>query len=313
MRLTRSSLYGWVASGLAVILLAAVSACSSPAAGTGVPIPPGPRPAHLVVILEENQDLWDVLHRPGYSYLASLYSTGYGFKHYAAIAHPSAPNYRAMISGVPGPLSDTSARFGYYTNKTVFDQLSAAKVSWAWYAEGMPHACYGKLTATSSATQGQYALRHVAALEYASITRDPAKCSHVQPLTALDPAHLPAVAFITPNICHDFHGLPPHGSDPFPNCVKKSTALWKNSDAWNHAMISKLTAAGATVWVTFDECCGQANPEGPDYLAETGAGVKPGLNRTSVLNHYSILRAIEHWYRLPYLGGARDVQPVPLG
>lgn len=296
------------------LIIAAAAAALAAAAVMVIPSHPAAaaRPRHLVVIVEENNGLWSVQHKDGFQYLASLYGTGYGFHHYAALAHPSAPNYRAMISGQTGPLTDTSARFGAYTNATVFDQLTAHGISWAWYAEGMPSACYHGTSYMDAASQGEYVLRHVAALEYSQITGS-AKCQDVLPLTSMDPASLPAVTFITPNLCHDYHGIPPGSYDPFPNCVKKTTALWHNSDSWTQSLVGKLTAAGATVWITFDECCGTTAPYQPEYMAEAGAGVTPGANWATGLNHYSILRAIEAWHGLPYLGGAKNVKPLPLG
>ena len=70
-----------------------------------------------------------------------------------------------------------------------------------------------------------------------------------------------------------------------------------------------LTAAGATVLITFDECC--AATLSPMYALETGPAVTPGSDGTSY-SHYSVLAGIENAYGLSLLGGAATANPIPV-
>lgn len=293
---------------LAVMALLGLAAPQQAASGST-------RPAHLVVIIEENNGLWTVQHKAGFSYLDSLTHTGYWFAHYAAVTHPSAPNYRAISAGLTGPLNDSSAGFGTYANASLFGQLTKKGVRWAWYGEGMPATCASRRTYQDPATDGTYVLRHIGALQYADVTGKLSSCqAHVRPLSRLDPANLPAVTFITPNLCDDFHGIPSGSYDPYTDCVKGTTALFTRSDNWAASLVPQLTAAGATVVITFDECCGTNVPEQPDYLAETGAGITPGENTSTGYSHYSLLARIEAWNGLwPRLGNSATAKPLPIG
>jgi acid phosphatase len=153
-------------------------------------------------------------------------------------------------------------------------------------------------------------LRHDPGIFYDSVYHS-AGCQQVQPLSTLNYSSLPAVSFITPNTCDDMHGLTPTQltGTGFVNCLKSSDALEQRSDQWLSQIVPNLTAAGATVIITFDECCGPTL--GPEYAVETGAGVTPGSS-TAAYTHYSVLAAIEDAYGLPLLGGAAAATPLPL-
>jgi phosphatidylinositol-3-phosphatase len=85
--------------------------------------------------------------------------------------------------------------------------------------------------------------------------------------------------------------------------------LEQRSDQWLSQLVPNLTAAGATVFITFDECC--AATLGPEYAIETGPAVTPGSDGTSY-SHYSVLAGIEDAYGLPLLGGAATATPLPV-
>jgi acid phosphatase len=199
---------------------------------------------------------------------------------------------------------------GQYAGPSVWDQLTSAGVSWGIFEEGMPSACYSKISYNDPVTNGQYLLRHNPGTPYGTVFHS-AECQQVQPLTALNLSSLPAVSFITPNACDDMHGLTDAqlAGTGFANCLKASSALEQRSDQWLAQIVPQLTAAGATVLITFDECC--AASLGPGYAIETGAGVTPGSSGTAY-SHYSVLAAIEDAYGLPLLGGAATANPLPL-
>ena len=299
-----------VAAAAALGLLAGLGAAATAAPVTGAAQAP---PAHFVIIMMENHGLQDIVPNAAeMPYLNSLWSggTSLDFTRYYTLGHPSLPNYLGITSGFTQATSD-SVRPGQYAGPSVWDQLSRAGVSWGVYEEGMPSACYPGIRYNDPVTNGQYVLRHDPGVAYGTVYRS-AECKRVRPLRALRYSRLPAVTFITPNICDDMHGLLPGqlAGTGFVHCVIGSAALKKRSDHWLSRIVPKLTAAGATVFIAFDECCGSKH--GPDYAVETGAGVRPRSVGTH-LSHYSVLAAIERAYGLPLLGGAATARPLPLG
>jgi len=281
-------------------------------AGLSAAPPAHAAPPPIVIIMMENHSLRAVLNDPtDMPYLNSLWSggTSLDFPHYKALAHPSLPNYLGITSGFTQTTTDTGHP-GQFAGPSIWDQLTQAGVSWAVYQEGMPSVCYAGISYNDPVTNGQYLLRHDPGIFYNSVYHS-AECQQVQPLSALNDSSLPAVSFITPNTCDDMHGLTSTQltGTGFVNCLKSSDALEQRSDQWLSQIVPNLTAAGATVIITFDECCGPTL--GPEYAVETGAGVTPGSS-TAAYSHYSVLAAIEDAYGLPLLGGAATASPLPV-
>lgn len=291
---------------------------AAPAVG-GAAAGPAPRtaaaraaPAPFVIIMMENHSLHQVLNdRTDMPYLNSLWrgGTSLDFTSYATLAHPSLPNYLGMTSGFTQATSD-SVHPGQYAGPSLWDQLTQAAVSWGIFEEGMPSACSPLISYNDAATNGQYLLRHDPGVPYNTVFNS-AECQQVQPLTALSYTSLPAVSFITPNVCDDMHGLTATQltGTGFNNCLKASDPLEQRSDQWLSQIVPKLTAAGATVFIVFDECCSTALS--PGYAVETGPAVAPGSTGTSY-SHYSVLAGIENAYGLPLLGGAATANPIPV-
>jgi len=269
-------------------------------------------PAPFVIIMMENHGLHQVLDdRTDMPYLNSLWRGGASldFTSYAALAHPSLPNYLGMTSGFTQATSD-SVHPGEYAGPSIWDQLTQVGVSWGIFEEGMPSACSPLISYNDAATNGQYLLRHDPGVPYGTVYGS-AECQRVQPLTGLNYASLPAVSFITPNTCDDMHGLTATQliGTGFTNCLVASSALEQRSDQWLSQIVPKLTAAGATVFITFDECCSTALS--PGYSIETGPAVTPGSTGTGY-SHYSVLAGIEDAYGLSLLGGAATANPLPV-
>jgi hypothetical protein len=96
-----------------------------------------PRFRHVIVIVFENRDASQVLESPSAStfrWLAERYAT---LAHYDAVAHPSLPNYLALVSGsTHGIRSDCT---GCVLNApSLADTLAAHSLTWRTYVEHMP-------------------------------------------------------------------------------------------------------------------------------------------------------------------------------
>jgi len=283
-------------------------------------------PAPLIIVVMENHGYSGVIGNPNMPYFNQLWSEGIAgtgsvidYQQMYAVTHPSLPNYLAIASGsTQGQAGTDTATAGEFNAQSVWDQLTAADISWRVYEEGMPAvcsrvACYNDTAA--GGTDGQYVLRHNPATPFAPVYTS-AECQQVQPLSALNLTALPGVSFVTPNVCNDDHGIPSGTYDPYQNCVQDSTALVQRGDNWLQAHVSAWTAAGADVLVTWDEGTGSAGVNGTSgggriATVLTGPGVTPGQDSTQY-SHYSVLAGVEDRYGLPLLAGAATANPVPL-
>ena len=67
-----------------------------------------PRPAHVVVVVEENHGYSQIIGSSQAPYINTLASQGALFTNSSGIAHPSQPNYLAIFSGSTQGIIDDS-------------------------------------------------------------------------------------------------------------------------------------------------------------------------------------------------------------
>jgi hypothetical protein len=249
----------------------------------------------VVVIYMENKERSGVVGSSAAPYQNALLSTGINFTHYYGVTHPSLPNYLALANGLTdGKQGTDSITAGELTQApTLWNQLQKAGISWRVYEEDMPSACYG------GTTYNLYALKHNPATPFASVYKDAATCSHVLPFTQFDPAHLPQVSFVAPNLCNDEHDCP-----------------LSTGDSWLQANVEPMRKAGATVVLTYDEGSSGAGINGTAgggniYTVVVGSGIGPRVD-AGQYNHYSLLAAIEARFGLTELNNAATVTALPL-
>jgi hypothetical protein len=252
---------------LVIVFIATVAvACpGNTASENGVP-----RIAYVVVIVFENHERRDVLDSgdaPTLEHLASTYAQATA---YYAVAHPSLPNYLALVSGsTHGVTSDCTDCV--QTGPTIGTQLSAKHLRWAAYAEGYPRS-------------SRFAKKHVPFLYF------PDYASHVLPLERFNPRQLPSYSLIVPDLCHDMH-----------DC---SVAT---GDHWLRNFIRPLLNVKDTaIFIVFDEGTSNLGGGGNVPLIVAGTPVRRHAVFKDTTSHYGLLRTIEAALGLPYLGKARS-------
>lgn len=250
--------------------------------------------SHIFLIVMENKDYGDIIGSAAAPYLNSL-AAQYGLAtDYFAVAHPSLPNYLALIGGSTyGVESDCTSCFQNAPN--LADQLQSQGKSWKAYMEDLPRPCF------LGSDSGRYALKHNPWLYFDDVRNSPARCQQVVPLTQLDADlaanTLPNLAWITPNLCHDMH-----------DCSVG------DGDSWLASFLPKLLGAqawrdGGLILITWDEgssdagCCNAAHG-GHVPLLVIAPGMRQGFRSNSPLDHYSVLRTIEDAWSLGHLGAA---------
>lgn len=290
------SVGGWRArSALAALLLGgAVAGCTrftqhAPAGGSE-PAAIGHPFDHVVIVVLENANYGDVMKVP---YFATLATRGRLLANYHALAHPSYPNYLALITG--RRVQTSGDRVMVVNAPSIADPLEAHGLRWAQYADAMPAPCFPRDT-------GEYRRKHVPFMSIASVIHSPARCtSHVLPATAFDPTNLPAYAFYSPDMKNDGH----------------DTGL-RYAAAWLQRFLDPLLVPGrlpprTVVVVTFDESGGNVVTDSKNhiYTVLLGPAVQTGPADTTYHDHFDLLRTVEDDFGLtPLANGDSAARPI---
>jgi acid phosphatase len=233
-----------------------------------------PRLTHTVVIVFENHERSDILGSgaaPEFERLASTYAQATADY---AVAHPSLPNYLALISGSTHGVTNDCTDCPQY-GQTIGSQLSSKHLPWAAYAEGYP-------------SSSRFAKKHVPFLYF------PRSASHVHPLQRFNPRKLPAYALVIPDLCNDMH-----------DCSVTT------GDHWLHNFIAPLlTVEDTAIFIVFDEGTSNADRGGNVALIVAGTAVRRHSVFKAATSHYGLLRTIESALGLPLLGHARAATPL---
>jgi phosphatidylinositol-3-phosphatase len=233
-----------------------------------------PRLAHVVVIVFENHERGEIIGSgaaPTFDRLASTYAQATA---YDGVAHPSLPNYLALISGSTHGVTNDCTDCPQ-SGPTIGTQLSAVHRRWAAYAEGYP-------------ASGRFATKHMPFLYFA---RDR---SHVLPLGRFRPGRLPAFSLVVPDLCHDMH-----------DC-----SVATGDDWLRHFVTPLLTVEKTAVFIVFDEGTTDVGGGGNVALIIAGTAVRHHSVFAGVTSHYGLLHTVEAALGLAALGRARSMSPL---
>ena len=254
---------------------------------------------HFIMIVLENEDAIDVLRVP---YMDSLAKRGVLFDNFYAVAHPSYPNYLAMIAGRtfigdseharPDPIAYKRPDLGnaqlLIDAPTLVDGLEAQHTSWNAFAEDYPVEDQYPKQCDFTARSGLYVRKHFPFLSFKQFHDQPELCSHIRNLKWFRADSLAGYTFIAPNLANDGHDT------PLPVAVK-----------WLKGFLDPLLTNSAVmdstlIVVTFDEAAGTKRESAfgtkkPNviYTVLLGNMVVPGTRSNVPYNHFSLLRTIE--------------------
>ena len=265
-----------------------VQSVQSPPAHLG-----GGRPAHIAVIVMENEEYTDIIGSSSAPYingLARRYGLATGMY---AISHPSLPNYLALTGGstfgITSDCTDCSVPGGGLAG-----QLDAAHISWRGYMEDLPRPCF------TGSDSGGYAKKHDPFVYFRAFVSDASTCaSRVVALTQLAAdersGSLPAFIWITPNLCHDMHDCDVGAGDRFLSRLIPP--------------LMRLLGKRGLLLLTWDEgssdagCCRLATG-GHVVTIVAGPGARLHARLAKATDHYSVLRTIEDLFGVKRLNGA---------
>jgi len=247
--------------------------------------------SHIFVIIAENKSYERIIGpnsvAPNINRLAQRFGLASRF---FAEAHPSEPNYIAMLAGdtfgihdddafycTPGmrdPWCPKALKAGYVDHtvraRSLMDQLRARGLTWKAYMESLPQA--GSLAARWPTSEHpvpgmpaqMYAAKHNGFLSFLSVQRDDDRAQKIVDFQQFDRdlsrGQMPNYAHIVPNQCNDMHGRDAGPNVPA-DCVKSNTdALIARGDRVIGKVVQSImnsalwsASANAAVVITFDE------------------------------------------------------------
>lgn len=302
-----------------------------------------PRFDHVFIIMMENTGAQNVVGNPQMPMINRLINTfGYADNYYG-VTHPSLPNYVAAISG-SNWWSQSDDPTQQFNHSNIVDSLNARHISWAAYMQSIPYAGFTGQFSAGGASSALYVLKHDPFMLFKNVYANPREASHVQPLRNLTQAlrigDVAKYVWITPDVCHDMHGM--SGSAcPYSN----TQLLYSQGDAFVGQMVNAIMQSpiwnngNNVIFITWDEGDydgntangGWANTQGaPDSpILQPGSQVFPqggvygGANVPLIVisgmhpyhmvdhqatNHYSMLKTIEESWDLPLLAFTSDDQ-----
>jgi acid phosphatase len=277
----------------AVALLVVLGLLSSACTGAAAKRPAVPPFEHVIMIVLENKDRSAVVGSPNapfFNLMASRYAT---FTRYGGVAHPSLPNYLALVSGSTHGiwLDCTSCTV---SGQNLADTLEHAHLSWRGYAEDLPRAGF------TGAAHGRYGKKHMPFLYFRDVLRSRARLARIVPLTRfsrdLAAGTLPSFSLVAPNLCHDMH-----------DCSVSVGDRWLRS--FVRPLLTDPSLSQSVIFVVFDEPTSLL-PSVPVPALALGPLVEPGSRYTAKTSHYGLLRTIEDAWGLPKLGSSARIGPI---
>ena len=287
--------------------------------------PPG---AKVILVVLENKNEQPARERP---FLARLAREGRYLANYHAVAHPSQPNYIAMVSGsIEGvDRGDTNVTL----NRC---HLGKNLASWTVYAEGYPggqDACY-------LSDHKPYVRKHVPFLSFADVNCDHEDCrqnctTHIRDFrefaSAARSRSLPDFSLVVPNLDNDGHDY----QNERANDESLSNQALDVADKWLKDTFEPLLddphfRRDVILFVTFDENDDDFNLFGvyPSknnkvYASVWGGHVIPGPEIITYYDHYDLHRTFEAILGVDARQNcntvpgeyepARNFAPVPIG
>jgi phosphatidylinositol-3-phosphatase len=329
--------WGMTALGLIALVSMALAGCAflqggaSTGGASSSKVTNVPRYQHIFLIVMENHDYDDIIGSKQAPHLNAL-AHQYGLAtNYWAVAHPSEPNYIALLGGSTfGVVDDNSYTQNAINEPYLGSQLEAARLTWKSYQQGLP--APGFTGDTSDSAGNVYASKHNPFLNFLPHypeSQRAAEMANIVPGSQLaidlNSDAAPNFAFITPGLCDDMHGDPTCGDEDQLVSAGDSFA----NDTVTQIMQSSLWSHGnnAIVIVWDESTPGLAiGPKGIDAggghvptIVITSHGPR-GVTDSAAYNHYALLLTIEDAFGLgclqhscPVAGGVQAMAPLFAG
>jgi hypothetical protein len=272
---------------------------------------PNAKKVVLVILENTNPD-----HARAEPFLKCLVDSGAYLGNYYAVAHPSQPNYIALVSGsTQGVDGDSPA-----TLDRPFLGDEEHQLDWKVFAEQYKEERIGECNLSPKIDNTEYVRKHVPQLSFQYMQEDNAFCrAHVADTDAFFAAAkaytLPAFSLVIPNLKNDAHGS---NTDVL---FRPHAELLSDADGWLRRNFSGLIRdpefrRDVLLVVTFDENDTPWSRYGWDednkvFAVFFGDDVIPGRKEHALYTHYDLLRTIETIHDIkPMASGDRKARVI---
>lgn len=248
-------------------------------------------PLKIILLVFENTNYEQAITEP---FLGGVIAKqGVLLTDYHAVAHPSQPNYVALVAGSAlGVNSDDNVTLNA---RNIADLIEADSKTWRVYAEGYPGNCF------LGATSGRYARKHNPLVSFVDVQNDPTRCANVTNESSF-------VSDFTGRQLADFSMYVPDLNDDGHDTGAKYADKWFSAK-FGPLLANKQTMDGVLLIVTFDE--DDDRPINHIFTAFYGPNVKSGVQLNGHYDHISLLRTIEDLMGLGTLGSG-DATATPI-
>jgi phosphatidylinositol-3-phosphatase len=249
---------------------------------------------------------------------------------------PGSGDATSALLLTPAEVASASATPHWFAGRNLVDQVEAGGRSWKAYMQSIPDV--GSDVEFAPVIAGSpvklYAQKHNPFMYFSDIRQSPARMKRIVPSTQLDAdlasGEVPDLVWLSPDQCHDMHGMSPAMAQAvgLPDCGYPASGLDHSvialGDAYLKDTVTKITtssawAEGSALAIVWDEddyagysgCCGSPVTAGGAVL---GGARAPAIILTSnshapsvsshPFNHYSLLGTIEKLWGLGCLGHA---------
>lgn len=253
-----------------------------------------PAPAHIVLVIDENQSYNGIIGSSSAPYINSLLTdsnTALFTSMYANSSAASQPNYLYLFSGSDqGVTSNTIASNTPFTSCNLGASLIAAKKTFSGYCEGLPSVGY------LGTTSGNYDRKHNPDSDWQGTLANnyPASCNKPYSAFPTDYDSLPTFSFVVPDEVDNMH-----------------SSTIQNGDTWlknNFASYIAWAKTHNSLFIfTFDEDDGTANEH--IALLFIGSMVKHGSYSENI-SFLNVLKTIEDIYQLPTCAGSSTAADI---
>ena len=237
----------------------------------------------------------------------------------------------------PSQITSASSTPHMFSGENIVDQLESHGLSWKAYMENLPSpgSTVEYAPVINGTTVKLYAQKHDPFMYFSDITSDPARLAKIVPFERnfaqdLRDGTVPNFAFISPNQCHDMHGISASTATliNLPACATTDGAI-QLGDQWLKQTVQQIM--GSSIWqngnseiiIPWDEndystdlSGGPGSPVGAGgqvlgggrapLLVITSEENGPIINNT-LLDHYTTLKAIEQMWNLGCLATTCDI------
>lgn len=248
--------------------------------------PAVPRPAHVLLVIEENRAFGEIIGSTNAPYINELAKQGALFTHSYAIGHPSEPNYVALFSGDTQGVQDDSCPHRY-AKPNLASALLQHRLGFAIYSENLPAEGFEDCASPDKL----YRRKHNPIPDFSDV---PAGMNKPFSAFPVDYSQLPTVAFVVPNMMNDMHDGSVQQADAWLKSQLAGYIRWAES---NQSLLI----------LTWDEDDGTDDNRIATLVL--GAGVKPGRYAERV-THYDVLRTLADMYGVPAPGLAAAAHPI---